>query len=128
MATVEVPGQTPASGQPLEIPRNCDWSAVLGFEDEAGQPIDVSQHTFTATLRRDPTGDVEASFSFDHDTDAGGAALADHQVRMYVEPADTADLDPAPHVFDLRATEPDGATYLLWRDPVYITAEVTEAP
>lgn len=121
MSTVTVNSQEPGRLD-LVIPRDRDYALDLAFEDDAGNPIDVSGDSFSADVRRDPHDDsVEFSFSVDN-----SGFETSNEIQLALEPADTADADPAPHVWDLKQTMSGGDEVSLLRGTIYLTAEVTD--
>jgi hypothetical protein len=103
-----------------EIPRARDWQVILRFEDNNGNPIDVSDRSFAMELRRDPTADLEVEANVQN-----GGYGDSHEVRLYFVPSDTADIDPAPHAHDIKETDANGTVRSIYRGTSFVTSEVT---
>ena len=119
MVTVSTDNFDPPTVNHL-IPRARDWQVILAFEDDSGNPIDVSDRTFAMELRRDPTADLEVEANVQN-----GGYGASNEVRIYLTPADTQDIDPAPHAHDVKETDNNGTVRSVYRGTSFVTSEVT---
>lgn len=96
-----------------------DWAKTFQFDDDAGDPIDLSGHTLESQLRATKASDVVVSFTVDTTDAAAGT------VYLSLAAADTAELARGFYFFDLQWTDASGDLRTVLAGRAEVVEEVT---
>ncbi len=90
----------------FECIRGDTFTRRLTFRDAAGEPVDMSGHTFAGQVRTDPDADDPPLAEFDFDT----TDAADGVVDITLAAEDTAEFTGAFVYYDIQSTLGDVVT------------------
>lgn len=104
----------------IALVRGDTYQHLVTFTDEAGDPVDITDYTYTAQVRTHPNSD---DVLVAMDTLVDGPAGT---VWLTIDAADTDDLDPGRRAWDLEETA-DGIVTTIMAGWVDVLADTTRS-